>query len=87
VMIGLPYGSRTTKNSLGEKVALPDTLRLHRHALIFDMYSNYLDEIDQKRLRIGRSTAFELLKVCSATRRKSLFCVDSYIADGMDVKI
>jgi hypothetical protein len=85
VLIGLPYGSATAKKSTGEKVTFDNTLRLQRNQHITDLYKKYLEGIDREDLAISRSSQWEILNICSATKKKAIQGLDDFIAHGRDV--
>ncbi|CAD5211027.1 unnamed protein product [Bursaphelenchus xylophilus] len=84
VMIGLPFGERKGKTSTGAEILIPNTIRLFRHEQIYRNYIDYLSELGICSGAISRSTALKILNVCSANRRKSLTCIDEFIADADD---
>ncbi len=85
-MVGLPYGKRTAKTDTGKKVEIANTLRLQRHSEIVFMYGKYLEETRQTDMSMSASTYRRILDKCSATRRKTLNCVDYFVGEGIDVR-
>lgn len=84
-MIGLPYGWRNAKLK-GIKIEIPNTLRLMRNNEIIRLYKNRLREINRYDLLLSDSSMIRMLNTCSAERRKSLQGIDSYLAEGSEVK-
>ncbi|GMT04683.1 hypothetical protein PENTCL1PPCAC_26857, partial [Pristionchus entomophagus] len=84
VSTGLPYGERKVKTSDGSTLSIPNTIRLLQHAEIIRMYTKHMEQIGETSKMISKSVAYWILKMCSATKRHPLTCVDYYMADGAD---
>ena len=89
VMIGLPYGTISARLSSGEKMEIANTLRRHQNEVITQMYGEYLDGLygPDNGYMISRSSMWQILDACSASRKKAIAGLDEFIANGRDVSL
>lgn len=80
IMQDLPFGQKKLKLSTNEEISVPNVIRTIIPERIIQQYQAYCEEIDFKPM--GRSTLHRILKVCSASTRKSLQGLDNFSADG-----
>ncbi|KAK3745924.1 hypothetical protein QZH41_010219, partial [Actinostola sp. cb2023] len=75
------YGTKTLKLSSGERVEIPNVVRTLIASRLIQLYIQYCDESGFDTM--GRSTLFNILKVCAASQKKSLAGLDSTQTDGV----
>lgn len=82
----LPYGTNTFKMPNGEVIDIPSVLRNVRNNQIIKAYKVYLKKAGllEKR-KHSDSFLLTILNACPAERRKSVVCMDYFLADGLDV--
>jgi len=68
-----------TLNS-GEKIEIPEVVRTVCHANLIHMYEAFCKESDF--VPLSKSSLFQILRVCPASRRTSLKGLDNIAADG-----
>lgn len=75
----LPFGEKTLKLSTAE-IKVPNVIRTIIPERIVQQYKAFCSEVDFSPL--SRSTLHRILKVCSASQRKSLQGLDNFSASG-----
>lgn len=85
IAIPLPY-AKTIKGPDGLPEIIPAMIRTMRDSYIINLFRKQHAE-DGIELKISNTTMRTILKTCSASRQKSMDCVDSFIADGLMVKL
>lgn len=74
----LPFGFATTRDSKGNKVELPNMIRIMVSERIFMQYERYMKEQNRTDLLLSRSSLLRILHFCTATKRKQLQGLDYY---------
>ncbi|CAG2210475.1 unnamed protein product [Mytilus edulis] len=74
------YGTKEMKLNTGEKILIPEVVRTVCHANLVHMYQAFCKEADVDPL--SRSSFFEILRVCPASKRTSLRGLDNIATDG-----
>jgi hypothetical protein len=77
----LPFGEKTLKLSSGTEIKIPNVIRTSIPEQIVKQYERYCAEIGYSS-PLSRSSNLRILKVCSASMRKSLQGLDYFSADG-----
>lgn len=77
----LPFGEKTLKLSSGTEIKIPNVIRTSIPEQIVKQYERYCAEIGYSSA-LSRSSNLRILKVCSASMRKSLQGLDYFSADG-----
>ena len=77
----LPFGEKTLKLSSGAEIKIPKVIRTSVPEQIVKQYERYCAEIGYSS-PLSRSSNLRILKVCSASMRKSLQGLDYFSADG-----
>uniref|UniRef100_A0A914CS86 Uncharacterized protein n=1 Tax=Acrobeloides nanus TaxID=290746 RepID=A0A914CS86_9BILA len=85
IMIGLHYSRVRTRLSTKETIEILNVLRLHRKSEVIRLYYKFLKESNLENMKLSRSTLFRILDACAAKERKSVKCLDSYVALGMEI--
>lgn len=80
IMQDLPFGEKTLKLSSNTEIKIPNVVRTMIPEQIVQQYQNYCHEAGF--LPMSRSTLCRILKVCSASVRKSLQGLDYVSAEG-----
>lgn len=80
VMQDLPFGEKTLKLSSNTEIRIPNVVRTMIPEQIVQQYQSYCHETDF--VPMSRSTLCRILKVCSASVRKSLQGLDYVSAEG-----
>ena len=80
VMQDLPFGEKTLKLSTNTEIRVPNVIRSLIPEHIVLQYKSYCQETGIEPM--SRSTLCRILKVCSASVRKSLHGLDYFSADG-----
>lgn len=84
IAIPLPY--MKTKRGPGRTTyQIPEMIRTLRDTQIINLFRKQQDE-DGFKLKLSNSSMRAILKICSASRQKSMDCVDSFFADGLLVR-
>ncbi|XP_062575515.1 uncharacterized protein LOC134237441 [Saccostrea cucullata] len=76
------YGSKTLRLSSGLQIKIPKMIRTMIASRIIHAYEMFCE--DSEMVTPSRATLFKIIKVCSASQKKSLKGLDSYTADGME---
>ena len=84
ILIRLPFGQLNVKHD-GTKTRIGAVMRKQGNAEIVELYIKYLSDTAQMDLALSKPTLYKLLEVCSTSPRKSLTCVDYFIADAHEV--
>ncbi|VDI38611.1 Hypothetical predicted protein [Mytilus galloprovincialis] len=74
------YGTRDIKLESGEVITVPEVVRTACHSTLIDMYNSYSEENEFTPL--SRATLYNILNVCSASKRRNLHGLDNITADG-----
>ena len=77
----LPFGQKTLKLSSGMEIKIPNVIRTSIPEQIVKQYESYCVETGFSS-HLSRSSNLRILKVCSASMRKSLQGLDYFSADG-----
>ena len=80
VVQDLPFGEKTLVLSTKAEIKVPNVIRAIIPESIVKQYQSYCKETDFQPM--SRSTLCRIMKVCSATVRKSLQGLDHVAADG-----
>ena len=80
VMQDLPFGEKTLKLSSNTEIKVPNVVRTMVPELIVQQYQSYCQETGF--VPMSRTTLCRILKVCSASVRKSLQGLDYVSAEG-----
>lgn len=80
VVQDLPFGEKTLKLSTGSNVVVPNVVRTLIPEHVIQQYTTYCKQT--KFEPMSRSSLSRVLKVCSASVRKSLQGLDYFSADG-----
>jgi len=80
VIQDLPFGEKTLKLSNSTKITVPNVVRTLIPEQVVQQYTTYCQETGFKPM--SRSSLCRVLKVCSASVRKSLQGLDYFSADG-----
>ncbi|PAV78917.1 hypothetical protein WR25_01905 [Diploscapter pachys] len=83
-MVQLPFGTRRIKFEDGTVEEIGDVMRKNSASYTIQLFEKYLRDTDQVHLTMSRPFLFKLLKVCSASPRRSYTCVDSYVAEAYE---
>ncbi|KAK3744065.1 hypothetical protein QZH41_020591 [Actinostola sp. cb2023] len=75
------YGTKYIKLSDGQKLEIPNVVRTVITSRLIHLYQSYCAKSGFSPL--GRSTLFNILKVCAASQKKSLAGLDSTQTDGV----
>lgn len=76
------YGSKTLHLSSGLQIKIPKMIRTMIASRIINAYEVLCTDNEIK--MPSRATLYKIIKVCSASQRKSLKGLDSYTTDGME---
>lgn len=76
----LSYGTRMLQFDSGDKVEIPDVVRVACHSTIINLYMSYCKETEF--IPLSQSVLYKILNVCGASKRKSLHGVDNIASDG-----
>ncbi|CAG2245178.1 unnamed protein product [Mytilus edulis] len=74
------YGTKEMKLDSGEKIEIPEVVRTVCHANLIHMYEAFCTESDF--VPLSKSSLFQILRVCPASKRTSLKGLDNISADG-----
>lgn len=80
VIQDLPFGEKTLKLSNSTKITVPNVVRTLIPEQVVQQYTTYCQETGFQPM--SRSSLCRVLKVCSASVRKSLQGLDYFSADG-----
>ncbi|CAC5416402.1 unnamed protein product [Mytilus coruscus] len=72
-------GTRDTKLESGEVITVPEVVRTACHSTLIDMYISYSEE--KQFTPLCRATLYNILNVCSASKRRNLYGLDNITAD------
>ncbi|CAF3420316.1 unnamed protein product [Rotaria socialis] len=82
VCTDLPFGEKCLKQSNGEELYVPNTIRNMIPTRIIQQYYIYCQESSLGFCPLGRSSLYSLLDVCKASTRKSLQGINYFAADA-----
>ncbi|XP_052097174.1 uncharacterized protein LOC127732145 [Mytilus californianus] len=74
------YGTRDLKLESGESLTVPDVVRTACHATMIQMYESFCEE--DCFTPLCRSSLYNILNACAASKRRNLHGLDNITADG-----
>ncbi|GMT22636.1 hypothetical protein PFISCL1PPCAC_13933, partial [Pristionchus fissidentatus] len=80
IMISLPWGDATVKDSHGNVIHMSPTVRQTRIYETIRLYEEYMKEAGLEKLLLKRTTAYKILSHLPMKQTQSLTCVDYYQA-------
>ena len=84
VCTNLPFGQRCLKQSNGNELFVPNTIRNMIPTRIIRQYYKFCEENSLGFRPLGRSSLYSLLDVCKASTRKSLQGINYFAADASE---
>ena len=76
----MAFGTKCLKLENGQKLDIPAVVRTSLHSNMIRMYENYCEKTDFHPL--GKSTLYNVLNVCCASKQKSLKGLDNIATAG-----